>query len=93
MYLSGNCDNKTEYKHTARQPTAQYHAPRTRFHVASASPLHHQCVAILPLRRRLRSGEERRLYNARSLLIRRDGKGPHRACNEVALRVVEKWVP
>ncbi|KAI0264780.1 hypothetical protein BGY98DRAFT_1039496, partial [Russula aff. rugulosa BPL654] len=32
--------------------------PRTRPHVASGSPLHHRCAAILPLRRRLRSGEE-----------------------------------
>ena len=93
MCLTGRCDNKREDNHTDRQLTAQYHAPRTRPHVATESPLHRRCVAILPLRRRRRSGEEYRPNSARCLLIRRDGKGPHRACKEVVLRVVEKWVP
>jgi hypothetical protein len=90
MNLSEKCDNKREDKHNGRW---QYYRPRTRPHVASDSLFHHRCAAKLPLRRHLRSGEERRLYNARCLLIRRDGKGPHGACNEVAPRVVEKWVP
>jgi hypothetical protein len=80
-------------KHTARLPPTQLHAPRTRLHVAFGSPLHHRCAANIPLCRLLRSSEERRRYNARCLQIRRDGKALHGACNEVALRAVEQWVP
>jgi hypothetical protein len=93
MYLSGKCDNIREDKHTARRWTAQYHVPRTHLLVASGSPLHHRCAAILPLRRRLRPGEERQPYSVHCQPIHRDDKGPHKACNEMAQRVVEMWVP
>jgi hypothetical protein len=89
MYLSGKCGNKREDK----QPHTQLHAPRTRPHVPSGSLLHYQCAAKLPLCRCLRSGEERRQYSAHCLQIRRDGRALHRACNAVALTVVERWVP
>jgi hypothetical protein len=92
MYLSWKCDNKREDKHTARQSPAQYPAPQTHPHVASGSLLHYRCAANLPLCPRLRSGEEHRPYSARRLQIRRDGRALQRACNAVALRVVEYWV-
>jgi hypothetical protein len=94
MYVSGKCDNKREYKRTARQQPAQYYASQTRPHVASGSLFHHRCAANLPLNRRLRSGEGHRPYSARCLQIRRDGRGFHRVCNAAApsLRVVEQWI-
>ena len=91
--LIGECENKRGGKHTARLLPAQLHTPQTRLHVASGLLIHHRYAAKLPLRRRLCSGEEHRPYNARCLQIHRDGRGPHRAYNEVVLRVVEKWVP
>jgi hypothetical protein len=93
MYLSEKCDNKTEDKHTARQPPAQYHTPRKRPHVAPGSQLHHQCAAKLPLCRRLRSDEEHRPNSVRRLQTHRDGRAPHRAYNARVSRVVGKWVP
>ena len=93
MYLSEKCDNKREDTRTPRQQPAQYHAPRTRPHVESGSLLRYQCAANLPRCRRLRSGEERQPYSARCLQIRRDGTALHKACNAVALMVVERWVP
>ena len=95
MHLSGECDNKREDKRIARELPAQCHAPRTRPRVASGSLLHYRCAAKLPLRHRHqhRSGEQHRQYSARCLQIRRDGRALHKACNAVALRVVEHWVP
>ena len=65
-------------RHTARQPPAQYRAPRTRPHVASGSLL---------------SRKKTKQYSARCLQIRRDGKALHKICNAVDLKVVEHWVP